>query len=103
MSTGTQRPDAPRSGFRRSAFLFVLVLAAFLGGIAFVTAGSDLLDVVTSSQAEAQVAPPVTDEIEAASELGQAFQTVAEAINPAVVQIASARVAERADRFDGNP
>ncbi|MEM6783323.1 MAG: trypsin-like peptidase domain-containing protein [Bacteroidota bacterium] len=80
---------------RRTASVFALVLAAFFCGVFFVSAGGDVLNAVTSSEAGAQVAPPVTDAIEAATNLGDAFQTVAESINPAVVQIASARVAER--------
>ncbi|MEL7363922.1 MAG: trypsin-like peptidase domain-containing protein, partial [Bacteroidota bacterium] len=91
---------------RRTASLFALVLAAFVCGVFFVSAGGDVLNAVTSSEAEAQVAPPTTAAIEAANSLGDAFQTVAEAINPAVVQIASERVADRSSMgnpFEGTP
>ena len=91
---------------RLSTALFVA--AAFLGGIFFVTSAGSLADVpALFRDADAQRAATAEQAVATAEELGQAFSTVAERVNPAVVQVRSTRLARpgaQADPFGGqNP
>ncbi|HEX9950775.1 MAG TPA: trypsin-like peptidase domain-containing protein [Rubricoccaceae bacterium] len=91
---------------RLSTALFVA--AAFLGGIFFVTSAGTLAGVPSLFRsADAQRAATAEQAVATAEELGQAFSTVAERVNPAVVQVRSTRLARpgaQADPFGGqNP
>ena len=80
------------SDAKRTVSAALLVAAAVLGGVVFVTAAANLagLDGLFG-RADAQ---NVSDEeaVATAEDLGQAFSTVAERVNPAVVQIRATRV-----------
>ena len=90
-------PAAPR---RLSAAL--LVAAAFLGGIFFVTSAANLAGVPSLFRsADAQRAATAEQAVATAEELGQAFSSVAERVNPAVVQVRSTRLARPSAQ--GNP
>ncbi len=98
MSTGTSR--------RLSVAL--LVVAAFIAGVFFVTSSGAFLDGTLFGSAEAQQAPAVrgdvSEGIETATELGEAFAAVAEAVNPAVVSISSTQlVRQPTGGSGGNP
>ena len=91
---------------RLSTALFVA--AAFLGGIFFVTSAGNLAGVpALFRDADAQRAATAEQAVATAEELGQAFSTVAERVNPAVVQVRSTRLARpgaQPDPFGGqNP
>ncbi|GAB5534628.1 MAG: Do family serine endopeptidase [Rubricoccaceae bacterium] len=78
-------PPIMNAGTKRLSIL-ALVVAAFVGGIVFVTAASswgDTPDLLRSADAQ-----EVSDDaLATATELGQAFSSVAERVNPAVVQV----------------
>ena len=78
---------------KRKASVALLVAAAVLGGIVFVTSAANLagLDGLFG-QAGAQDALGDAEDIATAEDLGQAFSAVAERVNPAVVQIQSTRL-----------
>ena len=83
------------AGTKRLSIL-ALVVAAFVGGIVFVTAASSWGDApALFRSADAQVSD---DALETADELGQAFSSVAERVNPAVVQIQATKVVEAPTR-----
>ena len=83
------------AGTKRLSIL-ALVVAAFVGGIVFVTAASSWGDAANLFRsADAQVSD---DALETADELGQAFSSVAERVNPAVVQIQATKVVEPSAR-----
>ena len=83
------------AGTKRLSIL-ALVVAAFVGGIVFVTAASSWGGApALFRSADAQVSD---DALETADELGQAFSSVAERVNPAVVQIQATKVVEPSAR-----
>lgn len=81
------------SDVKRKASVALLVAAAVLGGIVFVTSAANLtgLDGLFG-QADAQGATTSAEAVATAEDLGQAFSSVAESVNPAVVQVQSTRV-----------
>ncbi|MEP0546185.1 MAG: Do family serine endopeptidase [Rhodothermales bacterium] len=88
----------------------LLVIAAFIAGIFFVTSSGALFDGGLFGNAEAQQAPAVRGDvsqgIETATELGEAFAAVAEAVNPAVVSISTTQnvaQSEMGNPFEGTP
>jgi serine protease Do len=86
----------------------LLVAAAFLGGIFFVTTAANLTGLpALFRSADAQGEATAAQAVATAEELGQAFSSVAERVNPAVVQVRATRLAQRgaqADPFGGqNP
>ena len=81
------------SDVKRKASVALLVAAAVLGGIVFVTSAANLTGLSSLfGQADAQTADVPADAVATAEDLGQAFSSVAEAVNPAVVQVQSTRV-----------
>ena len=81
------------SDVKRKASVALLVAAAVLGGIVFVTSAANLTGLSSLfGQAGAQTADVPADAVATAEDLGQAFSSVAEAVNPAVVQVQSTRV-----------
>ena len=97
--TGTQQ---------KKVSVALLVAAAFLGGIFFVTSALNLTGLAGLFRgADAQRALDDVEAIATAETLGQAFSTVAERVNPAVVQIRTTRNADpaastgRLDPFGG--
>ena len=96
---------------KRQLSVGLLVAAAFLAGVFFVTSA---LNIVGWSdlfgRADAQGVLDGGGAIATAEDLGEAFSTVAEAVNPAVVQVRTTRTAPQAQRglqlpdfFGGNP
>ena len=80
------------SDVKRKASVALLVAAAVLGGIVFVTSAANLTGLSSLfGQAGAQTADVPADAVATAEDLGQAFSSVAEAVNPAVVQVQSTR------------
>ncbi|PAP78468.1 trypsin-like peptidase domain-containing protein [Rubrivirga marina] len=81
------------SDVKRKASVALLVAAAVLGGIVFVTSAANLagLDGLFD-RADAQEDAGTAADIATAENLGQAFSAVAERVNPAVVQIQSTRL-----------
>ncbi len=78
----------------RRASTALLVAAAFVGGIFFVTSAANLAGVPSLFQsADAQRDASTAQAVATAEELGQAFSSVAERVNPAVVQVRSTRLA----------
>ena len=73
----------------------LVVAAAFLGGIFFVTSAANLGGLSgLLGRADAQRGTATAEQaVATAEELGQAFSTVAERVNPAVVQVRSTRLA----------
>lgn len=69
----------------------LLLIAGFIGGIFFVTSAGNLLglDRLLGNNARAQQDLSVSANIRTAEDLGNAFAEVAEAVNPAVVQVSS--------------
>ena len=75
----------------------LLVAAAFLGGVFFVTSAANLGGVAALlPQADAQRDVSTAQAVATAEELGQAFSSVAERVNPAVVQVRSTKLARPA-------
>ncbi len=69
----------------------LLIAAAVVGGIVFVTSAANLTGLASLfGQADAQRAVPEAA-VATAEDLGQAFSTVAERVNPAVVQVQTSR------------
>ena len=81
----------------RALTVGLVAVAAFLAGIFFVASASNLLDGRFGQDAHAQQTVSVSAELQAAMALGEAFSDVAEAVNPAVVQIRSTQFAAEAD------
>lgn len=83
----------------------LLVAAAFLGGIFFVTSAGNLGGVSSLFRsADAQGEATTAQAVATAEELGQAFSSVAERVNPAVVQVRATQLARQgapADPFGG--
>ena len=79
---------------QRKLSVAALVVAAFLGGIFFVTSAANLIGLPDLFQrADAQdAAQDAREGIAAAEDLGQAFSAVAERVNPAVVQIRATQI-----------
>ena len=74
----------------RKVSVALLVAAAVLGGIVFVTSAANLTGLAgLFGQADAQTS--TSEAVATAQDLGQAFSAVAERVNPAVVQIQSSR------------
>ena len=95
---------------KRQVSVALLVVAAFLGGVFFVTSAMNLAGVSGLFQgADAQRSLSEGEAIATAEDLGIAFSTVAERVNPAVVQVRTTReVADNGrlalpDFFGGNP
>lgn len=77
---------------KRKASVALLVVAAFLGGVFFVTSAANLLGLTDLFRgADAQRALDEVEGIATAEDLGQAFAAVAERVNPAVVQVQTSR------------
>ena len=86
----------------------VLLLVAFLSGIFFSTVGANLFDRgnLIGTEGKAGVAEVAPARLGAALDLEQAYTAVAEAVNPAVVQILAeklTRTETRANPFEGTP
>ena len=84
---------------KRSVSATLLIVAAVLGGIVFVTSAANLggfTDLFGRADAQEDVA--TEQAVATAEDLGQAFSAVAERVNPAVVQIRATRVATRGSR-----
>ncbi|HEX8386340.1 MAG TPA: trypsin-like peptidase domain-containing protein [Rubricoccaceae bacterium] len=83
----------------------LLVAAAFLGGIFFVTSAANLTGLpALLRSADAQNEATAAQAVATAEELGQAFSSVAERVNPAVVQVRATRLASSSapsDPFGG--
>lgn len=100
-----------RAETKRRLSVGLLVVAAFMGGVFFVTSAanlSGLSGLLPTSNAQAVSTPEAA--VASAQDLGRAFTTVAERVNPAVVQINASRVvaqrrpgATPADPFQGTP
>ncbi len=71
----------------RKISVALLVAAAFLGGIFFVSSVASLADVPALFRSAGAQADVPSAAVATAEDLGQAFSTVAERVNPAVVQI----------------
>jgi len=82
------------AGTKRLSIL-ALVVAAFVGGIAFVTAASSWGE-APSLLRSADAQEVSDDALATATELGQAFSSVAERVNPAVVQVQATNLIEPA-------
>ena len=81
------------SDTKRTVSLALLITAAVLGGIVFVTAAANLTGLANLfGQAGAQGTATDAEAIATAEDLGQAFSTVAERVNPAVVQVRAVQV-----------
>ena len=81
------------SDVKRTASIALLVIAAVLGGIVFVTSAANLTGLAgLFGQADAQGTATHDDAVATAEDLGQAFSTVAERVNPAVVQVRAVQV-----------
>ncbi len=81
------------SDVKRTASIALLVTAAVLGGIVFVTSAANLTGLAgLFGQADAQGTATHDDAVATAEDLGQAFSTVAERVNPAVVQVRAVQV-----------
>ncbi len=98
------------TGASRKLSLALALLAAFVAGVFFVTSSGALLDGRLFGSAEAQQAPVVRGDvsqgIETATELSDAFAAVAEAVNPAVVSISSTQLVQQpamGNPFQGTP
>ncbi len=79
---------------KRTASVVLLVVAAVVGGIVFVTSAANLAGLAgLFGQADAQGQLAESEAVATAEDLGQAFSSVAERVNPAVVQIQSTRLA----------
>jgi len=99
------------TGATRKLSVALLVVAAFVAGVFFVTSSGAIFgDGFLGLSAEAQQASvargDVSQGIETATELGEAFAAVAEAVNPAVVSISSTQLVERpamGNPFEGTP
>lgn len=84
------------SDVKRSVSATLLIVAAVLGGIVFVTSAANLSGLTDLfDRADAQEDTSTEDAVATAEDLGQAFSSVAERVNPAVVQIRATRVASR--------
>lgn len=85
------------------------LLAAFLAGIVFATAGANIFHIGDVIGTESQGAGTQVDasKVKVAMDLQDAFTAVAQSVNPAVVQIMSERTARRQDQgenpFEGTP
>ncbi len=97
-------------GTTRTLSVALLVAAAFVAGVFFVTSSGALFNGSLFGSAEAQQSPAVHGDvsagIETATELGEAFAAVAEAVNPAVVSIASTQLVQQpamGNPFQGTP
>ena len=96
---------------QRKVSVALLVVAAFLGGVVFVTSALNVAGWSSLfGSADAQSALAEGQAIATAEDLGVAFSTVAERVNPAVVQVRTTRTAPQAQRglqlpdfFGGNP
>ena len=91
------------SDVKRTVSVALLVLAAVLGGVVFVTSAANLAGLTgLFGQADAQRVSH-EEAVATAEDLGQAFSSVAERVNPAVVQVRATQVASRqVDPFFGS-
>ena len=84
---------------KRSVSTTLLIVAAVLGGVVFVTSAANLAGLTDLfGRADAQGDVGAAEAVATAEDLGQAFSAVAERVNPAVVQIRATRVASRNQR-----
>ena len=95
------------TGASRKVSIVLLVVAAFAAGVFFVTSGSAYFsNGFFGNDASAQQAPAVHGDVSqgmaTATELGEAFAAVAEAVNPAVVSISTTQLIQRPSA-GGNP
>src|SRR5690606_13433324 len=93
------------TGAKRTVSLALLLAAAFLGGVFFVTSAANLINPDALGGRDAQAAWPAVASV---ATLSEAFAEVAEVVNPAVVQIRSTRLlsqndARRINPFQGTP
>ena len=80
------------SDVKRTVSLALVIVAAVLGGVVFVTAAANLTGLSgLFGQAGAQRASDA-DAVATAEDLGQAFSSVAERVNPAVVQVRATKL-----------
>jgi serine protease Do len=80
------------SNAARKASVALLVVAAFLGGVFFITSAGTLAGLTSLFQgADAQREISAADAVASAEDLGVAFANVADRVNPAVVQIRATR------------
>jgi serine protease Do len=90
------------TGAKKKLSIAVLLATAFLAGVFFVTSAANLLGPGALSGRDAQAA-----DLASAADLSEAFEAVAEAVNPAVVQIRSTRLITQGqggeDPFRGTP
>ena len=91
------------TGANKKLSIAVLLVTAFLAGVFFVTSAANLFDdgALTTPGARA-------DALASAAALSEAFEEVAETVNPAVVQIRSTRLIQPSQRqgqdpFQGTP
>ena len=90
------------SDSKRSVSVALLIVAAVLGGVVFVTSAANLTGLAgLFGQADAQRATH-EEAVATAEDLGQAFSSVAERVNPAVVQVRATQLqTQRVDPFFG--
>ncbi|NNF57891.1 MAG: PDZ domain-containing protein [Rhodothermaceae bacterium] len=93
------------TGTKRRLSVAALLMVAFLAGIFFITTAGNLIRPEALSGRDAQAASPA---VVAATDLSDAFEEVAEVVNPAVVQIRSTRLisqnqSQRQNPFQGSP
>lgn len=89
------------TGSKRKVSVAFLIVAAFLGGVFFVTSAGNLINPGALSGQDAQAAS-----VDVATDLGEAFSEVAEVVNPAVVQIRATRLIsqnQQTNPFSGSP
>ncbi len=88
------------SDAKRATSIALLIAAAVLGGIVFVTSAANLTGLAgLFGQADAQRASD-EEAVATAEDLGQAFSSVAERVNPAVVQVRATKLSTgRRDPF----
>jgi serine protease Do len=101
------------TGFNRTASVAIIVAAAFVAGVLFVTASGAFFgsgNLFGSAEAQIQTDDRAAQQgLAAAHELGAAFETVAEAVNPTVVSISTTQRApargqrDMQDPFRGTP
>ena len=81
------------SDAKRKVSAALLIAAAVIGGVVFVTSAANLAGLQNLfGQADAQSSVDDEEAIAMATDLGQAFSAVAERVNPAVVQVQSTRL-----------
>ena len=88
-------PTEPRRPVRAKIATGLLVAAAFLGGVFFVASAANVLGLADLLPGADAQRVEQTEAIATAEDLGRAFTQVAEAVNPAVVQIRATQLVDR--------